>query len=55
MLDLSNIFFQWYIINRKIVRMRLLSYIYKPLKTIYGIVELSPEIKAFGFSLSSFG
>ena len=54
MIDLSNIIFQWYIINRKIVRMRLLRYKYKPLKTIYGIVLLSPETKAFGFFFVKF-
>ena len=34
--------------------MRLLRYIYKPLKTIYGIVVPSPETKAFGFVFVKF-
>ena len=34
--------------------MRLLRYIYKPLKTIYGFVVPSPETKAFGFFFVKF-
>ena len=34
--------------------MRLLRYIYKPLKTIYGFVVPSPETKAFIFFFVKF-